>query len=399
MPLLPPTDKLAPRAALACALLLAAAGGPAAAQRLTPAGHAARTSVDGADVCLFTSGTAPTMTLSAESPTDITWSFSADGAAHPTELRTTTGASADTMGVGAEGLYTVSTASGFEASLWWLSPKPSGAALSVDSMDCDAIYASASAVAPAVTFGGRELRQSVVFQWEAGDSILLTTAGPSAILEGLCGEVALTVRAVNQAFNEASATDTVASPGVRASFSHNVRRVEATNEASAEGDAVSAPAEVEFANTSRGDFTVSEWAVGSLARLYERDPVYQFQRPGTFRVSLTVTNEATGCASSDSSTTITVSDAALEFPNAFTPNGDGVNDIFCPSFRSLKSYELTIYNRWGRRVFTSSSPSDGWDGRENGREAAAGTYYFVARAQGYERGVELRRRGSITLVR
>ncbi len=384
---------------MACALLLAAACGPAAAQRLTPTGHAARTSVDGADVCLFTAGTAPAMTLSAEGPTDIAWSFSPDGAQPPTPLKTTAASASDTIGVDREGLYTVSTAGGFEASLWWLSPAPSAVSLSVDSMDCDAIYATAEAEAPAAAFGGRELRQSIVYQWEAGDSIVLTTARRSAILEGLYGEVALTVRAVNQAFNEVSATDTVTPPGVRASFSHNVRQDGAPNEATAEGDAVSAPAEVEFANSSLGDFTVSEWAMGNQARLYERDPVYQFQRPGTFRVSLTVTNEATGCASSDSSTTITVSDAALEFPNAFTPNGDGANDIFCPSYRSLKSYELTIYNRWGRRVFTSSSPSDGWDGKENGREAAAGTYYFVARAQGYERGVTLRRRGSITLVR
>lgn len=394
----PLTDKRAARAAMA-ALLLAAAGVAAPAQRLTPVGHAARTGVDGADVCLFTVGTAPSMTLNADEPTDITWSFSADGEAAPDVLKTTTGAASDTINIDREGLYAVSTAGGFEAGVWWLCPAPSAVSLSVDSMDCDAVYATASATAPAVSFGGHELRQSIVFQWEAGDSILLTTADGAAILEGLYDETRLTVRAVNQAFNEAAATDTVTPPGVRASFSHNGRKVKADNEATADGEALSAPAEVVFANESRGGFTVSEWAIGGLARLYERDPVYQFQRPGTFRVSLTVTNETTGCSSSDSSATVTVSDAALEFPNAFTPNGDGVNDIFCPSFRSLKSYELTIYNRWGRRVFTSSSPTAGWDGKENGREAAAGTYYFVARADGYERGVTLRRRGSVTLVR
>lgn len=396
---LPQTDRLASLAAAAGVLLLATAGIPAAAQRLTPTGQAARTSVEGADVCLFTVGTAPSMTLSAEGATDITWSFSADGAAPPAVLKVMAGAETDTLNVRGEGLYTVATSGGFEASLWWLSPSPSEVSLSVDSMDCEAVYASASAVAPAVTFGGHELRQSIVFQWEAGDSILQTTTGGTAALEGLYGETVLTVRAVNQAFNEAAAIDTVTPPGVRASFGHSSRKVRADNEATDEGEAMSAPAEVEFTNESLGDFTVSEWAIGTLARLYEHDPVYQFQRPGTFRVSLTVTNEETGCSSSDSSATITVSDAALEFPNAFTPNGDGVNDTFCPSFRSLRSYELTIYNRWGRRVFTSSSPTAGWDGKENGREAAAGTYYFVAQADGYERGVTLRRRGSVTLVR
>lgn len=369
------------------------------AQRLVPDGYAMRATVDGDDVCLFSRGGAPSMSfaLPESAAAGFTWLFSADGVGEPEVLKVSAGRS-DTVNVSRQGLYEVRSEGG-TARLWWLSPEPSEVVMAIDSADCDAVYVRAAAVAEPVLFGGHSLSQDIVFQWEVADSLLLSTQEGEAVLEGLYGESLLTLRAVNQAFNGVSVSDTVVAPGVRAGFSFSDRKEGAPNEAAADGEALSAPAEVAFSNTSRGAFTVSEWAVGGLARLYDENPVYQFQRPGSFRIALTVTNEATGCASVDSSVVITVSEAALEFPNAFTPNGDGVNDVFLPAFRSLKSYELTIYNRWGRRVFSSSDPAEGWDGREKGRDAAAGTYYFVATASGYERGVTFHRKGSVTLIR
>ncbi|MCS6933805.1 MAG: gliding motility-associated C-terminal domain-containing protein [Chitinophagales bacterium] len=58
----------------------------------------------------------------------------------------------------------------------------------------------------------------------------------------------------------------------------------------------------------------------------------------------------------------------VEFPNAFTPNGDGVNDLF------LKGYDLVILNRWGQELYRGT---DGWDGRFNGKKVSPGTYYYV----------------------
>jgi gliding motility-associated-like protein len=50
-------------------------------------------------------------------------------------------------------------------------------------------------------------------------------------------------------------------------------------------------------------------------------------------------------------------------PNAFTPNDDGLNDVFLPVTQYINDYLLIIYNRWGEVVFTTNNPSDGWDGR------------------------------------
>lgn len=382
--------------ALATTLLSFLCVAEVCAQKLTGDGYSAKQEANDAVAFLYAQDATPYMTLSGVSA-PITWSFSPDGATEPTILKVTQ-ADADTLNVRTPGLYTAE-ASGQTFRAWWLSPAPNAISMAVDSADCDAIYVRAVAYAPDFSFGGNTLSQNIVYQWEVADSVVVTTRDTVAAIEGLYEEAALTVRAINQAFNDVATTDTVMPVGVSASFSYENRKVDAENEATSTDNTLSSPAEVVFSNKSKGSYTVSEWAIGSLARLYDDSPVYQFQQPGTYRVTLTVTNEASGCASSDSSVTITVSEAALEFPNAFTPNGDGVNDVFCPAFRSLKSYELTIYNRWGHRVFTSSDPSDGWDGKVNGRDAAAGTYYFIAKAEGFERGVEFYKKGSITLVR
>lgn len=196
----------------------------------------------------------------------------------------------------------------------------------------------------------------------------------------------------------ASSSAKVAATNVTAGFEIESRKEKADNEAQT-GEVYSSPCEIAFTNQSKGGITAYEWAIGTEARLYEREPVYQFQRTGKYNIKLTVTNENSGCAASDSSKTVEISEAALEFPNAFTPNGDGVNDQFKPAFRSLKSYDIIIYNRWGRKVFKSKDPTEGWDGKEHGAAAAAGTYFYVAEAWGYEDNTHFRRKGSITLLR
>lgn len=360
--------------------------------------YALKTSVDGDDVFLFTAGTSPRMTFTRSGAGETMWTLVAtDGTS--TDTVSVSADAESTLTVEKEGLYTVYSGGAAVDKVWWLSPKPASVDFTVDSVDCDAVYATAVAEAPDVVFGSHTLKQTLTFQWETGDSIIATTKNGRAELEGLYDECQLTVKAVNQAFNEVAATDSVFPIGVMASYSIENRKDEIINEVTETGEALSAPADVYFTNKSRGSFTVCEWEIGTAARLYDRDPMYQFQQPGTYALKLIVTNEETGCASVDSSQTVTITEAALEFPNAFTPNGDGVNDLFLPAFRSLKKYELNIYNRWGRRVFETKDPADGWDGKEGNADAAAGTYYYVATAEGYEKGVSLKRKGSITLVR
>ncbi len=383
-------------ALLSMTIACASSPADACAQKIQATGYATRLTSQNQTIYLFQDASSPYMSISSAS-SNTTWSYAPDDSATPTVLKTSTTPS-DTLNVRAPGLYSIST-EGLNTSLWWLSPVPQSVSVAIDSMDCYAIYARAAATAPDFSAADASFQQIITYQWEAADSVILTTRDTIAAIEGLYDPTLLTVRAVNQAFNDVTDTISVSPVAVKAAFSFSNRKEEADNEATSTDQTLSAPAEVVFTNNSKGQYTTSEWAMGSVARLYDSNPVYQFQQPGTYSISLTVTNEISGCANTDSSATISVSDAALEFPNAFTPNGDGVNDLFLPAFRSLKSYELTIYNRWGRRIFTSSDPTSGWDGTENGKKAAAGTYFFIAKAEGYQRGVSFYRKGSITLVR
>jgi gliding motility-associated-like protein len=72
-----------------------------------------------------------------------------------------------------------------------------------------------------------------------------------------------------------------------------------------------------------------------------------------------------------------------EFPNVFTPNADGRNDVFMPfPYRSVESVEFTVFNRWGHPVFTTTDPDVNWDGvsTDTGEVVSDGTYFYTCKA-------------------
>lgn len=287
---------------------------------------------------------------------------------------------------------------------WVDVPTVDGVSMSIDSVYCDGMDVTAKADGLPMRLFNRSagkwesVAQRFTYSWYAADTLQLVTDLMQPTLDSPMSECQLKVVAENQVGNRAEAADSVQSFGVKAIFSHEVRERNVPNEITT-GEAYSAPAEFAFTNKSKGNVTVSEWVMGMASRIYDTNPVYSFQNTGEYRVSLIVTDETTGCSSVDSTMKVTITDAFLEFPDVFTPNGDGVNDEFRPAYKSLKSYELTIYNRWGRRVYHSTNPSEGWNGKEGGSNAAEGTYMYVAEAFGYDKDIHMRRHGSLTLVR
>ncbi len=88
------------------------------------------------------------------------------------------------------------------------------------------------------------------------------------------------------------------------------------------------------------------------------------------------------------------------FPNAFTPNNDGLNDVFRITGKNgllYKDYTLSIYNRWGQRVFLTLDPATGWDGTFAGQPQDVGTYFYLA--QFTVNGNRELFKGDFTLVR
>lgn len=94
-----------------------------------------------------------------------------------------------------------------------------------------------------------------------------------------------------------------------------------------------------------------------------------------------VTLSELGCTGSDTiKITKRLCDCRIYFPNSFSPNGDGLNDVFLPNRNNcpLKKYRLRIYNRLGQQVFESTNPDIGWNGTFKGAPVALGTYFFYA---------------------
>lgn len=89
----------------------------------------------------------------------------------------------------------------------------------------------------------------------------------------------------------------------------------------------------------------------------------------------------------------------LMIPNAFSPNGDGNNDIFrILNITNQTLIEFKIFNRWGTFVFETTDPKKGWDGKYKGEEQPIGVYGYIIRIV-YPEGVENTYKGTVTLIR
>lgn len=92
-------------------------------------------------------------------------------------------------------------------------------------------------------------------------------------------------------------------------------------------------------------------------------------------------------------------DCRIRFPDAFTPNGDGKNDVFRPNgYIPLRQYKLEIYSRWGEKLYQTYNPEDGWNGTYKGYLMPVGTYYYICYLSCSGTG-SLIRKGDLTLVR
>jgi len=144
----------------------------------------------------------------------------------------------------------------------------------------------------------------------------------------------------------------------------------------------------------------------------DKDPIFTYEHPGEYFIKLIAKSDKGDevCIDEFTSTKIMVEGSIFEVPNVFTPNGDGANDEFRLKLYSVKSYNVKIFNRWGRLVYefeeSDVSPgmddkksSKGWDGKINGKLATPGTYFYVIEAEGREEeGKHYTEKGALTLL-
>ncbi len=135
--------------------------------------------------------------------------------------------------------------------------------------------------------------------------------------------------------------------------------------------------EVTFTDLSSGNPVQWNWQFGNGDGSAIQNPVYSFSDTGTYNVMLIVTNQY-GCTDRAEITIVIAPFFTLYVPSAFTPDGNGLNDVFLPLGETLRKYELRIFNRWGEQLFESFKPTDGWNGksRNTGKDLPPGVYIY-----------------------
>lgn len=133
---------------------------------------------------------------------------------------------------------------------------------------------------------------------------------------------------------------------------------------------------------------------------------FEFTEHGQFRIDFEWSYRAQGTSQTIPGETVepmtfTIDDSEIRMYNAFSPNGDGINDIYCIYMRSIVKADITIFNRWGQAIRTVSGSmedilgktnpqqeSDGgyvlelWDGTWNGTVVKDGVYFINVKATG-----------------
>jgi len=159
------------------------------------------------------------------------------------------------------------------------------------------------------------------------------------------------------------------------------------------------PLAVSFTNTSSNNADAYNWALGNSSTTYttlNTSTIYELQ--GTYTVTLIAYK---GFCSDTAQTEIVVDMVSfLIIPNVFTPNGDGRNDKFTLSAINIGDISMTIFDRWGLKMFdTSASGNLTWVGKtKGGTDVADGTYFYVIRAKGLD-GKDFDFKGTVNIFR
>ncbi len=141
-----------------------------------------------------------------------------------------------------------------------------------------------------------------------------------------------------------------------------------------------APLTVGFASASTG-VTLTDsymWSFGTTPASTSSyfNPGFNYTDEGTYDVVLTITDVESGCMDT-AMVKITIEDLlSVVIPNVFTPNNDGVNDLFKSKIKGAKEAEGFIYNRWGELLYSYDALNAAWDGKVNGGNSVPDATYF-----------------------
>jgi gliding motility-associated-like protein len=237
-----------------------------------------------------------------------------------------------------------------------------------------------------IHFTGNVPSSGQTYAWSFGDEFFSSSSTPTHIYEtpGTFNLVLIT-RNNTGCVDTATATITVY-PVPVASFTHNFE----SNPYYAGEDTLS------LTNNSTGA-TNYLWTFGTADTANAFEPNYSFHDPGDYVLKLFAINEF-GCVDKSLSYIRVRVREQFYVPNAFSPNGDNINDYFYVESENIASMKILIFNRWGRIFYTSNDKNFRWDGTCQGDPVPLGVYGFLLTAIG-RNGTEQKMNGTVTIVR
>lgn len=165
--------------------------------------------------------------------------------------------------------------------------------------------------------------------------------------------------------------------------------------------------EIEFKNRTRNlteemkyTWNFGDYKIPGGGKSSEVNSTHTYSDTGLYTIQLISENKH-GCKDTMKKPAYVEIDPAIlvYIPNAFSPNGDGKNDIFRVTASGFIEFEVIIYNRWGEELYRSDEyETHGWDGTFQGRQVPEGVYIYLLKATSLK-GNEYEYTGNITLLR
>lgn len=157
---------------------------------------------------------------------------------------------------------------------------------------------------------------------------------------------------------------------------------------------------IEFTNTTEGDVSI-QWVIGEFMTSDEDNIGYTFPaQAAEYTVCLIAINEF-NCSDTTCQQVFVRDDIFIHVPNAFTPDGDGINDEFGPVIggNSYSEFDFLIFNRWGQMIYQSAHSEARWDGTYNGKFVPEGVYIWRLRVRDAVTNEKYDMTGHVTLLR
>ena len=144
------------------------------------------------------------------------------------------------------------------------------------------------------------------------------------------------------------------------------------------------------------------WTFGNTQTSAEENPTVTFADSGTYTITLHAFNRL-GCPDSTELLITVIKPESFYIPNAFTPDGDGINDVFRVFGKGFPSFHFLIFDRWGTKLFEATDQNAGWDGTFRGKPSPPGVYVYYVDVEFFSGLAPVEyykhQKGSVTLIR